>query len=62
MRSRLWAAAILALGLLAGEGARATVTYNGTEGVAAGFFDYNGCTGCHSGTPDPYYYNVVLDT
>lgn len=62
MHSRLWAAAVLALGLLAGGGARATVTYDGTEGVAAGFFDYNGCTGCHSGTPLAYYGNVVLDT
>lgn len=66
MMSRLLAGAALGVCLvLAGGVAQATVTYDGTDGVAANFFDSNSqsaCTGCHVGTPDPYYQNVVLDT
>ncbi|MDF2446096.1 MAG: hypothetical protein K0S46_1332 [Moraxellaceae bacterium] len=65
MSSRIVAWAVLAACLFTGGAARATVTYDGTDGVAANFFDNNSqgaCTGCHVGTPDIYYQNVVLDT
>lgn len=65
MSSRILTQAAWALGLwLAGSLAHATVTYEGTDGVKANFFESNSqsaCTNCHIGTPDPYYQNVVLD-
>ncbi|MCC2638782.1 MAG: hypothetical protein K0Q68_2501 [Moraxellaceae bacterium] len=65
MFSRFWASFLASSLLLVAAGAQATVTYDGSDGVAANFFDSNSqsaCSGCHSGTPDIYYQNVVLDT
>lgn len=62
MNSRLFAGALLAGSmLLAGGMAQATVTYDGTEGVAANFFDANSCTGCHFAPASATYANIVLD-
>lgn len=58
MFSRLIAG--IALSCIAGV-APATVTYDGTEGVAAQFFDANTCTSCHTAPADPVYANIVLD-
>lgn len=62
MFSRLFAGMALAGGLLlSGGAAQATVTYDGTDGVAINFFDWNGCSGCHAAPADPYYASIVLD-
>lgn len=62
MISRLFAGALLVgSGLLTAGAAQATVTYDGTEGVATNFFDANGCTGCHFAPASATYANIVLD-
>lgn len=62
MFSRLFAGMALAGGLLlSGGAAQATVTYDGTDGVATNFFDWNGCSGCHSSPASATYANIVLD-
>lgn len=62
MISRLFAGALLAgSALLAAGAAQATVTYDGTEGVAANFFAANSCTGCHFAPASATYASIVLD-
>lgn len=64
MFSRFWASFLATSLLLVAAGAQAAVTYDGSGGVAANFFNSNsqgGCSGCHFSPASATYANVVLD-